>query len=736
MPAILSPSAKQQFFTAGSTVAAGYRLYTYAANTSTPRATFTDRAGLVPNTNPIILDARGEATIYLTPGLVYDYVLKTDQDALVWTREDVIADAGAANAVVFVQDGDGAVERTVQDELRDYVSVKQFGAEGDGATDDTQSFVDAFAAASGREVYVPDGTYMLDSALDIPANLHLRGSGKGRAVLKRSPAAPANYVVGITGVGTTISDLTVDGNLANNPTLAHNILIQGAGRFTLRDIETKGAQGLSDTYGCGVAVVNTTDAVNNTYSNLINVTSLDNDVHGLYASQASNFKIIGGDYSRNGFDGISIVNQSLPVVPTELHWSIVGATCAFNGVSGIGVSGFGDELNKPTSYANTITGCNIHHNQGYGVAYQSNSCAISGNIIANNGNSDFNGGVLLNAQRVSFAGNSVVNNTHYGIDAGGCLDCAFSGNVIQGNVGPSGGGTGLNLGASEAVTVSGNTFSSNGGSGGGENIGVRAFDGGSVAAAFRTTGGRISIVGNTIKLDNTLQHGILITKGDPNAVLVKDNFVIGGSALRAFKYECRFVASGGNVWTSDGIALSYTTPPADPLVIPDDGADIVVLTGGAGTTINNVKTVSSQAFEGKVRAVRMTNKGSGYTSAPTVTLTGGGGAGATATALIAGGEVRAIEINAQGSGYTSAPTVNISGGGGAGASGTAYVGCPNFGGRTVRIRNTVTGNTIKNGTGNVLLVSADYAPATDRGALVLEGHPLSPGNWLEVTRSG
>jgi hypothetical protein len=63
--------------------------------------------------------------------------------------------------------------------------------------------------------------------------------------------------------------------------------------------------------------------------------------------------------------------------------------------------------------------------------------------------------------------------------------------------------------------------------------------------------------------------------------------------------------------------------------------------------------------------------GSGYTAAPTVTISGGGGTGATATCTLSGGAVNAITITAAGSGYTTAPTVGFSGGGGTGATATA-----------------------------------------------------------------
>lgn len=57
-----------------------------------------------------------------------------------------------------------------------------------------------------------------------------------------------------------------------------------------------------------------------------------------------------------------------------------------------------------------------------------------------------------------------------------------------------------------------------------------------------------------------------------------------------------------------------------------------------------------------------------YTTAPTVTLTGGGGTGATATATVANGAISGLTLTAAGSGYTTVPTITFSGGGGTGAS--------------------------------------------------------------------
>lgn len=73
-----------------------------------------------------------------------------------------------------------------------------------------------------------------------------------------------------------------------------------------------------------------------------------------------------------------------------------------------------------------------------------------------------------------------------------------------------------------------------------------------------------------------------------------------------------------------------------------------------------------------VSAITVSNGGSGYTSAPTVTLTGDG-SGAEATATVLEGVVTAVTVTKGGYGYTSAPTVAFSGGGGTGAVATASI---------------------------------------------------------------
>ena len=75
----------------------------------------------------------------------------------------------------------------------------------------------------------------------------------------------------------------------------------------------------------------------------------------------------------------------------------------------------------------------------------------------------------------------------------------------------------------------------------------------------------------------------------------------------------------------------------------------------------------------RVHSVTVSAGGTGYTSAPTVTLSGGGGSGATATATVSGGAVTVVTITEEGNSYTSAPTVSFAGGGGSGATATSTI---------------------------------------------------------------
>lgn len=110
------------------------------------------------------------------------------------------------------------------------------------------------------------------------------------------------------------------------------------------------------------------------------------------------------------------------------------------------------------------------------------------------------------------------------------------------------------------------------------------------------------------------------------------------------------------------------TTSVDQIIVHSGGsgyssAPSITFTGGDGSG-----AVATCTISGKINTCIITNSGTGYTSAPTIGFTGGGGAGAEATAYVDGGVIAGIEVTDGGSGYTSKPTVTITGGSGTGAT--------------------------------------------------------------------
>jgi microcystin-dependent protein len=128
--AVVSPTAKAQFIDAAGIPLAGGFLYTYVAGTTTPQATYTDSAASTPNSNPIVLDSRGEANIWLT-GAAYKFKLTDANGTEIWTVDNIappstavapvfttnvtISDDSPGPALLITQTGAGAAIR-VQDE--------------------------------------------------------------------------------------------------------------------------------------------------------------------------------------------------------------------------------------------------------------------------------------------------------------------------------------------------------------------------------------------------------------------------------------------------------------------------------------------------------------------------------------------------------------------------------------------------------------------------------------------
>lgn len=114
----LLPLPIQRFYDNNNVPLVAGQVFTYIAGTSTPQATFTDSTGITQNTNPVVLNARGEGAIWIDPAKAYKIVL---QDALgnqIWVQDNVTAgvsitaqlgiygtDSGVVNAYVVTHVG-------------------------------------------------------------------------------------------------------------------------------------------------------------------------------------------------------------------------------------------------------------------------------------------------------------------------------------------------------------------------------------------------------------------------------------------------------------------------------------------------------------------------------------------------------------------------------------------------------------------------------------------------------
>jgi len=87
--ASLTPTPKQQIYGSDGNPLVGGKIYTYAAGTTTPLATYTDAGGLTANTNPIILNSLGQANIWLASSSSYKFSVYTSADVLLYTVDNI-----------------------------------------------------------------------------------------------------------------------------------------------------------------------------------------------------------------------------------------------------------------------------------------------------------------------------------------------------------------------------------------------------------------------------------------------------------------------------------------------------------------------------------------------------------------------------------------------------------------------------------------------------------------------
>lgn len=207
MASLFTDGKFQAFDADGNPLASG-KLYSYAAGTLTPLATYTTQAGNVANANPVILDSAGRASVWRGAGS-YRMILKSAADVTVWDVDNIANEAGDLADTADSANGDaligvksaltGATARTQHGKNADCVSALDFGADNTGAADSTAAI--QYALNTGKQVFLPAGTYKI-STLTFTAN--------GQGLIGESPTSTilSSTVSGVAAAAIKSDDQT------------------------------------------------------------------------------------------------------------------------------------------------------------------------------------------------------------------------------------------------------------------------------------------------------------------------------------------------------------------------------------------------------------------------------------------------------------------------------------------------------------------------------------------------
>ena len=142
-----------------------------------------------------------------------------------------------ATDIRYNEGGTGAVTRTVESKLQESVSVKDFGAKGDGTTDDTAAIQNAANAVGyGGKLYLPEGRYFVSSTITLRGATKLYGDGPNSTVIYRT----GNYG------NTIVCGSSADTSEPAREFECYGILFQHStqrvsGQMTLPNLATSGA---------------------------------------------------------------------------------------------------------------------------------------------------------------------------------------------------------------------------------------------------------------------------------------------------------------------------------------------------------------------------------------------------------------------------------------------------------------------------------------------------------------
>lgn len=479
------------------------------------------------------------------------------------------------------------------------VSVKDYGAVGDGVADDTaeiQAAINAADSAGSGVVHLPAGTYLISASLVMTNdNLTVRGEGRSATTIKTVSDAP--IIKWVSASNLCVRDLQLLGDSDAAKTNQRGIEVTTADGGLIHNVHVKNLG-----YD-GICLLN--GSVRNTVSNCIIESCEDDGIN------------IGGGSLTASTENVIVGNTVFGIANTGIHISnyssfttVTGNTVYDCGEDGINTfqSGGNIGLGNHTIVGNTIRDCTR-----FGILIRdSDYNTVMGNNISGGQRS-------LRAENTShtqFVGNNCSGASVSGfLDDADCSNLNLSGNVLSGTgshiflVGPRAvvqgnsvrGATGVNFASIyTAATVTESVFSNNSLSSG--YMGVHVIGPDCVVSGNSITG----MSNHGIRVDSTATDCVVSSN---NLKTITSNGIYMNSAVRTHVVGNKINAT--NIGIS--IAAGVNCHVADNYTVASTTASISENGSSSATTVVHNRFDSTVTVNGTGSVRIQANKSSAYT---------------------------------------------------------------------------------------------------------------------------
>jgi hypothetical protein len=577
--------------------------------------------------------------------------------------------AGVNASALAVTAAGATATRTLAAVAGDAVSVEDYGAVGDGVTDDTVALT--AAVASGKPVRLGPKVYAVRGQWTIGVAAVLRGV-PGQSTLRRIVQSGGAFI-SVQGPSFIADGVTFDANKQAVNVDSWNVLVTAqCTTSSFNSCIFRNAAGAN--LGSGLVIQASDPALCQHVVRGCEFAA--NTVHGLWVQACAGVLVAENRAHDNGQYGLDI-DFNDPTFTHKAHLVQVLGNRAWNNLRGIDVGNFNASNAQPPVWGNAnpdamailVTGNLCHNNTLYGISAAGQSLLIMGNLLVDNGTTVNGAGILANVIDSRVIDNTIVAGATFGIDCGGSIGSDVSGNAI------SGAANAINCGGSQNLRVTDNVVQACSATG----ICVDNVETDGAGNNFGIACSGLAITDNWIEISTAATTGVVLRDGPQNVLVARNCFVgttSGATVAQCLTADTNTLIVEGNRYN---FSARFTCNPVtlnnlQTLVFPDIAEDVMVTVAASG--VQSMLSSYQAALQGQISFVGVTAPGSGYTTASVAI--GGVGNGATAQAVLAGGTLLGVVLTARGSGYGPVGTevsVTITGDG-TGAQAVAYAAPP------------------------------------------------------------